>query len=134
MYEFMIVRISWVSLNTNRWTFFFSTGSILNVTFNLEMLRWEEFLLFLGCTYSTSQGRQHIACYVIWAALLSTVALWTFGLSFTEFKLFYFPNVKGLVQSIVRFEMHSMNVVIIQYQSICRIITVFCVVCVLWAL
>ncbi len=48
-----------------------------------------------------SLGRQHIACYVVWAALLSAVALRT--LYFTHFKLFYFPNVIGLVQRIVRF-------------------------------
>ncbi len=48
-----------------------------------------------------SLGRQHIACYVVWAALLSAVALRT--LYFTHFKLFYFQNVIGLVQRIVRF-------------------------------
>ncbi len=48
-----------------------------------------------------SLGRQHIACYVVWAALLSAVALRT--LYFTHFKLFYFPNLIRLVQRIVRF-------------------------------
>ncbi len=48
-----------------------------------------------------SLGRQHIACYVVWAALLSAVALRT--LYFKHFKLFYFTNVIGLVQRIVRF-------------------------------
>ncbi len=52
-----------------------------------------------------SLGRQHIACYVIWAAFLSAVALRT--LYFTHFKLFYFPNVIGLVQRIVRFVMRT---------------------------
>ncbi len=48
---------------------------------------------------------QHVACYVVWAALLSAVALRT--LYFTHLKLFYFPNVIGLVQRIVRFVMHT---------------------------
>ncbi len=52
-----------------------------------------------------SRGRQHVACYVAWAALLSAVALRT--LYFTHFKLFYFPNVIGLVQRIVRFVMRT---------------------------
>ncbi len=41
----------------------------------------------------------------VWAALLSAVALRT--LYFTHFKLFYFPNVIGLVQRIVRFVMRT---------------------------
>ncbi len=52
-----------------------------------------------------SLGRQHDAGYVVWAALLSAVALRT--LYFTHFKLFYFPNVIGLVQWIIRFVMRT---------------------------
>ncbi len=52
-----------------------------------------------------SLGRQHVACYVIWTALLSAVALRT--LYFSHFKLFCFPNVIGLVQWIVRFVMRT---------------------------
>ncbi len=47
-----------------------------------------------------SRGRQHVARFVVWAALLSAVALK--ASYFTLFKL-YFPNVIGLVQQIVRF-------------------------------
>ncbi len=50
-----------------------------------------------------SLGRQHDACYVVWATLLSAMALRI--LYFTHFNLFYFPNVIGLVQQIVRFVM-----------------------------
>ncbi len=46
-----------------------------------------------------SRGRQHFACYVVWSALLSAVALISHTLSF------YFPNVIGLVQQIVLFVM-----------------------------
>ncbi len=52
-----------------------------------------------------SLGRQHDACYVVWAALLSAVALRT--LYITHFKLFYFPNVIGLVQRIIQFVMRT---------------------------
>ncbi len=44
------------------------------------------------------------ACYVVWAALLSAVALKTY---FTHFKLFYLTNVKGLVKRIIRFVMRT---------------------------
>ncbi len=48
-----------------------------------------------------SRGRQHVACYVAWAALLSAVALISHTLSF------YFSNVIGLVQQIFRFVMRT---------------------------
>ncbi len=47
-----------------------------------------------------SRGRQHIACYVVWAALLSAVTLRTLY-------IFYFPNVIELVQQIIHFVMRT---------------------------
>ncbi len=77
-----------------------------------------------------SQGRQHVAGYVVWADLLSAVALRT--LFFTHFKLFYFPNVIGLVQQIDWFVMRTepkASYRTVQYEYVHRFVTplIYCI-------
>ncbi len=45
-----------------------------------------------------SRGRQHVACYVVWAASDTDIS---------HTLSFYFPNIIGLVQRIVRFVMRT---------------------------